>query len=104
MASILSGLGDPGQAVERERARLEAERREKAAAGGRSGLLRRPQRRGGAPDAGRPPADQKDPPAPAAPTPQIAGRSLTGEYAKKKNESNFPWSEDVGRRERLPYN
>ncbi len=88
VARILSALGDPVQAVERERARLAEERRERAAAATRSGLWR-PQRRGGTPDADSQPADDKDAqpaagPTPAANAPQIAGRPLTGEYTKKQ--------------------
>jgi hypothetical protein len=87
VASTLASLGDPAQAVERERARLAAERSERASAGTRSGLLRRPRRRDDAPDAGDGPPAGDQGAKPSAPAPQIGGRPLTGEYAKKKNRS-----------------
>jgi hypothetical protein len=87
VASTLASLGDPVQAAERERARLAAERSERASAGTRSGLLRRPRRRDDAPDAGDGPPAGDQGAEPSEPMPQIGGRPLTGEYAKKKHRS-----------------
>ena len=84
VASTLASLGDPAQAAERERARLAAERSERASAGTRSGLLRRPRRRDDAPDAeaGPPAGDQGA--EPSAPMPQISRQAADGRVREEK--------------------
>ena len=91
---ILSELGEPEAAVERESARLAALRSQRAAAA-RSGLWKsraqgsRPSEEGR--PRGRPASENGATPAPAPGPPKIAGRELTGEIAINSRPISARW-------------
>jgi hypothetical protein len=92
---ILSELGEPEAAVERESARLAALRSQRAAAAARSGLWKSRARDSRPSEEGRPrgqPANENSAtPAPAPSPPKIAGRELTGEIAITSRPISARW-------------